>query len=197
ELGLDFVARQVEPWPEQRQRLRELTGGDGIPVLQTEDGEVYRGTRAIFAHLREREPWRLAAEHRHRFGDHRDARESDAVGQLVGYFRGTDELEAASGSTDEAVVVDVPEASRYELRIDGRLGGLAAYRRRNGRIAFTHTEVDESLEGRGLGSRLAADALDDVRRQGLEVAPLCPFISYFIERHPEYQDLVAPGYRDA
>jgi uncharacterized protein len=197
ELGLDFVARQVEPWPEQRVCLRDLTGADRIPVLQAEDGELYRGTRAIFAHLREREPWRLAADHRHRFGEHRDARESDAVGQLIEYFRGTDALEAAAGSAEEAVVVDVPEASRYELRVGGRLGGLAAYRRRNGRIAFTHTEVDESLEGRGFGSRLAAEALDDARRQGLEVAPLCPFISYFIERHPEYEDLVAPGYRES
>ncbi len=195
ELGLDFVARQVEPWPEDRARLRELTGSDRIPVLQSEDGRLYQGTRAIFAHLREREPWRFAADQRHRFGEHRDARESDAVGQLVEYFRETDELEAASGSVEDAVVVDVPEANRYELRLGDRLGGLAAYRRRNGRIAFTHTEVDESLEGRGFGSRLAAEALDDVRRQGLEVAPLCPFIAYFIERHPEYQELVAPGYR--
>jgi uncharacterized protein len=196
ELGLDFVARQVEPWPEDRRRLRELTGDDTIPALQAEDGQLYRGTRAIYAHLREREPWRFAAAHRHRFGDHRDARESDAVGQLIEYFRGTDELEAASGSVDDAVVVHIPEASRYELRIGDQLAGVAAYRRRNGRIAFTHTEVDESLEGRGFGSRLAAGALDDAREQGLDVVPLCPFISYVIERHPEYRDLVASGYRD-
>ena len=55
--------------------------------------------------------------------------------------------------------------------------------------------MDESCEGRGFGSRLAAGVLDDVRRQGLEVAPLCPFIARFIERHPEYEELVAPGYR--
>jgi len=56
ELGLDFVARQVEPWPEQREGLQALAGTDQIPVLQAEDGELYRGTRAIFDHLREREP---------------------------------------------------------------------------------------------------------------------------------------------
>ena len=107
----------------------------------------------------------------------------------------SDEPEAVVGDPSEAEVVDVPEESRYELRLGGRLVGLAAYRRRNGRIAFTHTEVDESWEGRGFGSRLAAAVLDDVRRQGLEVAPLCPFIARFIERHPEYEELVAPGYR--
>jgi predicted GNAT family acetyltransferase len=112
----------------------------------------------------------------------------------VEFFRGSDELESSAGSPADAEVVHVPEASRYELRLDGRLIGLAAYRRRNGRIAFTHTEVDESCEGRGFGSMLAAAALDDARRQGLEVAPLCPFIAYYIDRHPEYQPLVAAGY---
>ena len=192
ELGLDFVARQVEPWPRDRAELREFADTDQIPVLETEDGRFYRGTREIFAHLRERDPWRFAAEHRRRFADHRDARESDASGQLIEYFRGTDELEAAAGSASpaDAEVVDVPEKSRYELRLDGHLIGLAAYRRRDGRISFTHTEVDESCEGRGFGSRLAAAALDDARRQGLRVLPLCPFIAHYVERHPEYQELV-------
>src|SRR4029077_5856536 len=56
-------------------------------------------------------------------------------------------------------VVDAPEASRYELRLEGRVIGFAAYRRRNDRIVFVHTEVDESYEGRGLGNRLAGAAL--------------------------------------
>jgi predicted GNAT family acetyltransferase/glutaredoxin len=191
ELGLDFVARQVEPWPRDRTELREVAGTDQIPVLETEDGRIFRGTREIFAHLREREPWRLDAAHRHRFADHRDARESDAAGQLIEYFRGTDELEAAADASSpaDAEVVDVPERSRYELRLDGRLIGLAAYRRREGRISFTHTEVDESCQGCGFGSRLAAAALDDARRQGLRVLPLCPFIAHYVETHPEYQDL--------
>jgi len=194
ELGVDFVARQVEPWPEQRQDLRALAGTDHVPVLQTEDGGLYRGTREIFAHLRELEPWQFAAEHRRRFIDHRDARESDAQGQLVEYFRATGELENVAGDPTEAEVVDVPEASRYELRLAERLIGLAAYHRRDNRIAFTHTEVHESWEGRGFGSRLAAAALDDATRQGLDVVPLCPFIARYIERHSEYAGLLALNY---
>jgi predicted GNAT family acetyltransferase len=150
----------------------------------------------IFAHLRERDSWRFAPDHRRRFVDHRDARESDASGQLIEYFRGTDELETGAGAVAEAEVVDVPEQSRYELRLDGRLIGLAAYRRRSGRIAFTHTEVDESCTGRGFGSLLASAALEDARRAGgLAVVPLCPFIAGYIERHPEFAQLVVSGYR--
>jgi len=62
-------------------------------------------------------------------------------------------------------------------------------------MAFTHTEVDESCAGRGFGSRLAAAALEDARRQGLEVVPLCPFIAHYINSHPEHEDLVAASYR--
>jgi predicted GNAT family acetyltransferase/glutaredoxin len=191
ELGIDFVARQVEPWPEERTELRTVAGTDQIPVLQAEDGQLYLGTRAIFRYLRDREPWRFAADHRHRFADHKDARESDATGQLVEYFRGTDELEAADGTPAEAEVVDVPERSRYELRLGGRLIGLAAYRRRNNRVAFTHTEVEPSCEGRGFGSRLAEAAVEDARRQGLKIVPLCPFIAHYVETHPGHEELAA------
>jgi uncharacterized protein len=196
ELGIDFVARQVEPWPEERERLRGAVDSELTPVLVSDDGTAYRGTREIFAYLHRCEPWRFAAAHRRRFADHRDARETDVPGQLIEYFRGTDELESADGTPAEAEVVDVPEQSRYELRLGGRLIGLAAYHRRNGRIAFTHTEVEESRSGRGFGTRLAAAALDDARRQELEVVPLCPFMAHFIDEHPEYEPLVAASYRD-
>src|SRR6185436_16475711 len=90
-----------------------------------------------------------------------------------------------------AEVVDSPQASRYELRLGGRVIDFAAYRRRNDRIVFIHTEVDESYEGRGLGNRLAEAALEDVRGKGLVVVPLCPFIARYIQQRPEYQELVA------
>jgi uncharacterized protein len=194
ELGLPFVARQVEPSPEERAELQSVSGGNEIPTLVTGEGEVHKGTRAIFAYLRTVEPWPHAAAHRRRFVDHRDARETDTPGHLIEYFRGTTELEAGDDA-GEPEVVEAPEANRYELRLGGRLIGLAAYRRRDGLIVFTHTEVDESCSGRGYGSLLARTALDGARDEGLSVVPLCPFIASFIERHPEYGDLVASGYR--
>ncbi|SEF78697.1 hypothetical protein SAMN04489712_10233 [Thermomonospora echinospora] len=81
--------------------------------------------------------------------------------------------------------------SRYEIRVDGRLAGFAQYRQRNGAVVFTHTEVDDEYEGQGVGSALVRGALDDVRSRGAQVVPLCPFVKSYIERHPEYQDLVA------
>ena len=86
---------------------------------------------------------------------------------------------------------DVPDADRYEIRDGDRLLGIAAYQLRGDQIRFTHTEVNPEAGESGLGSRLVRAALDDVRGKGLQVVPLCPFVRGWIERHPEYADLVA------
>ena len=87
-------------------------------------------------------------------------------------------------------VSDAPERRRYEIHVDGQLAGILRYALRDPVIRLVHTEVDESIEGRGLGSRLAKFALDDARARGLRVRPDCPFVSAWIGRHPEYADLV-------
>ncbi|MEW2356125.1 GNAT family N-acetyltransferase [Spirillospora sp. NPDC029432] len=90
-------------------------------------------------------------------------------------------------------ISDNAGASRYEIRVDGELAGFAEYRNRPGKIVFTHTEVFDAFEGKGVGGALARGALDDVRAKGgLAVVPLCPFIKGWIERHPDYQDLAVP-----
>ena len=87
-------------------------------------------------------------------------------------------------------VVNNERKSRFEVEVDGKMG-VADYRRTGDRIEFTHTEVPESLRGQGAGKALAREALEYARREGLEVVPTCRFIAGYIERHPEYQDLVA------
>jgi uncharacterized protein len=86
--------------------------------------------------------------------------------------------------------VDHPDRSRYELTMDGRLVGHLRYTLHEGVITLIHTEVERAFAGRGLGRRLAKDALDDARARGLRVRPLCPFVVRFIRSHPAYQDLV-------
>ena len=91
----------------------------------------------------------------------------------------------------EHVVVRPNDAQlRYELVVDGHLAGFARYVRRGGRMIFVHTEVDPAYGGRGLGTVLARGALDAARAEGVPIVPLCPFIAAFVERHPEYQDIV-------
>jgi predicted GNAT family acetyltransferase len=86
-------------------------------------------------------------------------------------------------------IVDDRIGQRYEARLGGRVVGFAEYRRVRGRIIFVHTEVDPAMEGKGIGGRLAAGALDDVRAQGLTFSVKCPFIASYVKRHPEYDDI--------
>jgi glutathione S-transferase len=65
ELGVDFVARQVEPWPEQRTDVEE------IPTLETEDGERISGEKEILSYLDSFEPWQYEEQHRERLVEHR------------------------------------------------------------------------------------------------------------------------------
>jgi len=88
-------------------------------------------------------------------------------------------------------VTDAPENSRYEIRDGDLLLGQAVYQLRGDQVVFTHTEVDMDQERSGLGSTLVQGALDDVRSKGGTVVPMCSFVRGWIERHPEYQDLVA------
>ena len=93
--------------------------------------------------------------------------------------------------TDELRISENPGASRYEALLGDRVAGFSEYIVKPGRLVFTHTIVEPEFEGRGIGSKLVREELDDVRRRGLKVTPLCPFVRAFIRRHPEYQDLVA------
>ena len=80
---------------------------------------------------------------------------------------------------------------RFEATVDGELVGYAEFTPGEGRIEFTHTEVDDALEGEGVGSTLVGEALDQARAAGLDVIATCPFVRSYIERHQEYADLLA------
>lgn len=84
---------------------------------------------------------------------------------------------------------DNPAAGRFEAREGDELAGFAAYRMAGPTIVFTHTEVQPSHEGQGVGSSLVRHALDEVRGRGLRVKPACPFVRGYIDKHRAYRDL--------
>ena len=91
----------------------------------------------------------------------------------------------------DVTVIDVPERTRYEARVDGQLAAFADYIPTGELLAFTHTEVLPAFEGKGVGSTLVREALDDVRGRQRSVLAVCPFVSGWIARHREdYGDLL-------
>jgi len=92
--------------------------------------------------------------------------------------------------SDATAVVEDRPGSRFEVLVDGETAGFVAYRRSGSALSFTHTEIDDRFEGRGLASVLVRGALDAARAEGMAVLPFCPFVRRYISRHQEYLDLV-------
>lgn len=79
--------------------------------------------------------------------------------------------------------------SRFELDVDGHTA-VAFYSMEPGVITLVHTEVPPELSGRGVGSRLVRGALEQIRALGLKVVAKCPFVSAYMGKHPEFNDLL-------
>ena len=85
------------------------------------------------------------------------------------------------------------ETTRYVAYLDGDEIGELAYSRSRDLVTALHTEVAEAAEGLGVGSALAQTFLDDTRAAGRRVVPRCPFVRGWIDKNPDYADLVRSG----
>jgi uncharacterized protein len=86
-------------------------------------------------------------------------------------------------------VRDNTAQQRFELDVEGDTA-VAYYRLEPGTITFTHTEVPPALSGRGIASKLIRGALESARAQRLKVVSRCPFVSAYLGKHPEFNDLI-------
>ena len=92
----------------------------------------------------------------------------------------------------ESKVRDNKQEGRFELALEGGLTAYVEYEEAGeGVLALTHTEVPEEFEGQGIGGALVKGALEIVRGEGLKIVPVCQFVSVYLRRHPEHQELVA------
>ena len=99
-------------------------------------------------------------------------------------------------ANSDIVITDNRSDGQFEARIDGALAGVVEYELSDDIITLTHTRVFDEFGGRGVGGALAREALDAIRADGTrKVAPHCPFIAGWIDKHPEYADLEAENAR--
>jgi hypothetical protein len=82
-------------------------------------------------------------------------------------------------------VVNNRAANRFEIDTEGELAVLE-YAETDTAIDLQHTEVPPALEGRGVGSALAAAALEYAKQSGKRVIPTCPFVRTYLDRHPDW-----------
>ena len=86
---------------------------------------------------------------------------------------------------------DNPDKSRFEFDLEGQLG-IVEYILAKVRIYLTHSEVPESLGGKGYGSLITKLTLEHVKASGLKLVSKCPFITSYIKKHAQWQEIVDP-----
>lgn len=90
----------------------------------------------------------------------------------------------------EKTIIHAPEHSRYELKLDDQIVGVADYKQAGDIRSFTHTGVDHAHRGQGLAAELINFALREAQQADLEVLPYCWYVRDHIAKHPEYMELV-------
>ena len=93
---------------------------------------------------------------------------------------------------DADVIRDNLAERRFEMNTSAG-SAIANYRWDGDLLVIYHTEVPRELRGRGLGDKLVRGVLDHVRERNIKVVPLCWFVREFVERNPEYRDMMATG----
>ena len=81
--------------------------------------------------------------------------------------------------------------SRFELDEDEETAWLEFERDDQGWITLWHTEVPPSLRGRGIAGTLARTALEYARDENLKVDVICPLVANYLQKNPEFNDLIA------
>ncbi|MBY5825784.1 N-acetyltransferase [Rhizobium leguminosarum] len=95
-----------------------------------------------------------------------------------------------SSVSEEVEREDGASKGRYRIVVEGNEAEMTYSRAGTQLIIIDHTDVPAALRGRKVGERLVRQAVDDARREGVSIIPLCPFAKAQIERHPEWQDVL-------
>lgn len=86
---------------------------------------------------------------------------------------------------------DGPTGGRYFVTIDGHTAEMTYSKAGATRLIIDHTGVPDALRGKGAGQAMVQRAVEDARAAGVKIIPLCPFAKAQIEKHPEWQDVLA------
>lgn len=89
------------------------------------------------------------------------------------------------------MIVHSPAICRFETTIDGHTAFLSYQIVDEQTLNYNHTIVPPELGGQGVGTALVKFALDDARASHKKVIPSCSFVKRYIDKHSDYQDVMA------
>lgn len=86
-------------------------------------------------------------------------------------------------------IIHNTDTKHFELQKDGHTAFIS-YQESDDTLIYEHTIVPDALGGQGIGSKLVKYALNYAREQNKKIIPQCSFVAHYINKHPEYQELV-------
>jgi predicted GNAT family acetyltransferase len=90
----------------------------------------------------------------------------------------------------EIQLIDNKSIHNFELWVDGHRSFID-YQIKGDKAFLLHTEVPKEQEGQGIASALVEKTLMYLEENKLKLVPLCSYVRLFLERHPEWNRLVA------
>lgn len=84
-----------------------------------------------------------------------------------------------------------PEQQVFYVEHDGETAYLSYQVDENGVLDYAHTYTPSEIRGMGIATTIIRFALDYAGEHDKKIVPSCPFVAGYIERHTEYEDLVA------
>ncbi len=79
---------------------------------------------------------------------------------------------------------------RFEIDLDNKKALIQYKKQSEDTLNLFHTEVPKEFEGKGVGSQLVKQTLEQIKAEGKKIVPSCPFVAIYIKRHPEYNTMV-------
>lgn len=80
---------------------------------------------------------------------------------------------------------------RYVMRLaTGEEAEMTYSKLGDSQIIIDHTGVPDAFRGQGAGLQLVLRAVEDMRKAGKTILPLCPFAAAQFRRHPEWSDVL-------
>ena len=103
----------------------------------------------------------------------------------------TDDTAARKPATADVQLEQRKSGGRYTLVVETHEAEMTYSRASAQLIIIDHTGVPDALRGHGIGQVLVTRAVEDARRDGFKIIPLCPFASAQFRRHPEWRDVLS------
>jgi predicted GNAT family acetyltransferase len=85
---------------------------------------------------------------------------------------------------------ETKSGGRYVAKVDGYEAEMTYSRQSPEVIVVDHTGVPEPMRGKGIAQSLAVYAVEEARKGGWKIVPLCSYLKAEAERHPDWQDVI-------